>query len=580
MQSRSHAAHGGRANSVNVTSKPDDMHEGAILSIHQPESSGVDPLKWATGGQDGRIKYWQLNPSTGRPGKKAGPDAGAASITCVFTSEPAEEPFKNRSEEVRLRQIASPDSIMLVACDTELDVVCGVTEDGDLRVWIDVVNNPREVRIDVGSAEKFGGVCKLDLMCKDTGKGMITSVLVHHHKHPTFTRYDVSLHGDEHKIKTTFYSTAGNAALTSVQAFFQPNPPISEPPPVVPTLSARIVTPSNGSGSISPAPELELDSLPKRLEPPPEYGRVVMAGDEYGRAYIWEWDGHPVNDTMQPLRDWPALEGKVTAVEMSCGLVAVGGYSGHTEVFDALPLRPTQLRSFRPPTHLSPGDLLVAEGDEDRAKSFNVNHIILENDLIISAVGRNVISWRAGTGKGRQSGKELNTQRKAGAGGGKGEFRGHSRALDLRDLHNDAVDSHYEIQADNEAHRAHSTNEEQHLAAMQDLGLADGDAALEYALRLSQQEADNLATGTHPVDHSDYGPDDPDAGASPLGTSEAEESEEAEAIRLVEEFERAEAAARHQQPEDEADEELAGILEEIRLAEELERGHLRQREHR
>lgn len=558
MQSRTHAAHGGRANSVNVTSKAQDMHEGAILSIHQPDSSGVDPLKWVTGGQDGRIKYWQLHPSAGRPGKKAGPDAEPAVITCLFSSEPIEEPLKNRSEEVRLRQLASPDGIFLVACDTDFDVVCGVTEDGDLHAWFDVVENPREVRIDVGAAEELGGVRRLELNCRETRDGLVASVLVHHHKHPNFTRYDVSLRGEGHNVKTTFFSTPGEGALTCVRAFLQPNPPISEPAHVVPTLSARIVTPSNGSGTTTPVPDLELDALPKKLEAAPEYGRVIMGGDEFGRAYIWEWDGHAVGDVVQPMRDWAALDGKVTAVEMSCGLVAVGGYSGHSEVFDALPPRPTQLRSFRPPTHLSPGDLLVAASEEDRARSFNVNHIILENDLIISAVGRNVISWRAGTGKGRQSGKELNNnQRKAGGGGGgKGEFRGHSRALDLRDLHSDAVDSHYEIQADNEALRAQSTNEEQHMAAMEDLGLLDGDAALEYALRLSQQEADSA-----PGQADDYGPEDPDAGDL------EQESEEAEAIRLVAEFEREEAARRQQAEDDE----LAGILEEIRLAEQLEK---------
>jgi hypothetical protein len=558
-------------------SLPNDMHEGAILSIYQPESTGRDPMKWVTGGLDGRLKYWQFNPGSAKSGKLTPTEGVPASITCLFSSEPVEKPFKERSEDVRLRQIASPDGILLAACDIQHDIVCGVTRDGDLRLWFDATTNPREVRLDVGSEEDYGGVTELNLVTSQDANGLVASVLIHHSRHPNFARHDITLDGDSHKVKTIFFSTEGEAPITSLQAFLTPTSPISQPPEAQ-QMSARIITPTD-SGVASPAaPDIEVESVRKPPAPAEQFGRVVVGGDLYGRVYIWEWDGRPVGDIVKPIRDWRVGDGKITSVEMSCGLIAVGALNGQVWVYDPLPPHPTRLRKLGSPAHLTPGDLIVAESDEHRAKFFNVNHLILENDLVVAAIGRNVLAWKAGTGKGRQSGKNANVNRRGGPGGGRSEFRGHSRTLDLRDLHQDAVDSHYEIRAENEATRAHTSHEEQHLAAMSDLGLADGDDALRYALMLSQQEADASASAAAARASAASSPEHAGADVPGMGVPEASlddgtgmSDDEAAAIQAVAEFERAEAArkaARAQEDEDD----LAEVLEQIRLAEMGEAG--------
>lgn len=65
-----------------------------------------------------------------------------------------------------------------------------------------------------------------------------------------------------------------------------------------------------------------------------------------------------------------------------------------------------------------------------------MNHLLVDNDLVIAAIGRSVQTWRSGTGKGRQSGKDSAGRKggSGGTGGGKGEFRGHSRTLGELDL--------------------------------------------------------------------------------------------------------------------------------------------------
>ncbi|CAK9781730.1 hypothetical protein CC85DRAFT_281517 [Cutaneotrichosporon oleaginosum] len=571
VQSRTHAKYGGRPTSINVTSLPNDMHEGAILSIYQPELQGKDATKWVTGGVDGRLKYWQLNPGSAKSGKATPTEGVSASISCLFSSEPVEKPLKERSEEVRLRQMASPDGVVLAACDIQHDIVCGVTRDGDLRLWFNATTAPREVRVDVGSEDDYGGVTELNLVTSQDARGLVTSVLIHHARHPNFARHDITLDGSSHKVRTVFFSTEGEAPITALQAFLSPTPPISQPPEAQQTLSARIITPTD-SGVTSPAaPDAEVESARKPSIPAELFGRVVVGGDLCGRVYIWEWDGRPVGDVVKPIRDWAVGDGKITCVEMSCGLVAVGSFNGQVWVYDPLPLEPTRLRKLGSPSHLTPGDLIVAEGDEHRAKYFNVNHLILENDLIVAGIGRNVLAWRAGTGKGRQSGKNANVNRRGAPGGGRSEFRGHSRTLDLRDLHQDAVDSHYEIRAENEATRAHTSHEEQHLAAMNDLGLADGDEALRYALLLSQQEADASATA-----HESTALSSPErGGADDLGVEVPDVSlddgagmsdDEAAAIQAVAEFERAEAARKAARAREDEDD-LANVLEQIRLAE-------------
>jgi hypothetical protein len=372
-------------------------------------------------------------------------------------------------------------------------------------------------------------------------------------------RYDIL--GDT--VKTSSYTTPGGAPITAVFASLDVSLPIAAPPQVEATLSARIVTPASGSASgANTPPELPIEDLPRRLAET-EYGRFLIAGDESGQAYVWPWDNRGKERT-PPMRNWAASEGKVTAIDYSCGLVSIGSYDGHYGVFDPLPVFVEKLRAFRPPSHYTPGDLQLAASDQPRAKYYNVNQLLVDNDLVIAAIGRNVQTWRAGTGKGRQSGKNDGASRKANANsGGKGDFRG-SRALgkptylhqltpDLRDLHHDAVESHYEIQAENEVERASVSHEQQHRAAMEDLGLADGDAALQYALMVSQQEAES--------------PVSPDPTSAPYGNAS---DDEAEAIRAVEEFKRVEEQQRAEQERADADD-LAEILEMIRLAEDGER---------
>lgn len=72
-------------------------------------------------------------------------------------------------------------------------------------------------------------------------------------------------------------------------------------------------------------------------------------------------------------------------------------------MYDPLPSPPVLLRSFHA-SHLSVADAFVAATHEPDARYFNVNQIILENDLVVASIGRKVFAWKAGIGKGRTKG--------------------------------------------------------------------------------------------------------------------------------------------------------------------------------
>jgi hypothetical protein len=75
-------------------------------------------------------------------------------------------------------------------------------------------------------------------------------------------------------------------------------------------------------------------------------------------------------------------------------------FDGSIRVYDPLPDPPVLLRHFQA-SRLSAADAFVAASREPDARYFNVNQIILENDLIVATIGRKVFAWKAGVGKGR-----------------------------------------------------------------------------------------------------------------------------------------------------------------------------------
>lgn len=320
LASKSQSSQGGRAASINVLSAVEDAHEGEICDIwmdEQQESSG--PTRWVTGGTDGRIKYWQLTPAEPKTTGKRSPAGDLpGTITCLFTSSIIQETLLGRSEYVKRRQSGKPDDIAIVRCDTVRSIICGVTEDGDLRIWFSAgTRHVQEVRVDVGSAEDMGGVKRLEL---DAHTDDSVSVLLHHDRAFAFTRHNIVLSQDGEYVVTSTKFTSPVGAFSAIHACLRAAPPISIQAIAPPVLSTPFETDEDESRALSSRAPSPSQSSPTESE---RYGRFVVTGDEHGIVCIWRWD-HEENEETKPLRVWSATHGRITAIDASCGLVAIG----------------------------------------------------------------------------------------------------------------------------------------------------------------------------------------------------------------------------------------------------------------
>lgn len=315
LETKHPSAPGSRAQSVNTSCHASSRHAGEVLDV-RPSRQTDGPLRFASAGSDGCVKYWQYNPPPPKAKKRSTDPEHAASIVCLFTSDPV-EPLEHRSDETKRKRTGSPDPVLLARCDSEFSVVCGVTEDGDLRVWWDIHGHVKEARIDVGPTDLLGPMKALELDVRDDA-GMLISVLVVHHRATSFTRYDirVDLDGDYEVGERSFF-TPLKAPLSAFRAFLEPSAPISTKSRPMPALLSQVSHGSESESSPEIVPQPDAD-----LAPTPVFGRFVMAGDTEGSVWIWAWDG--VSDEVAPLRGWAAVERKITALDYHCGLVAVG----------------------------------------------------------------------------------------------------------------------------------------------------------------------------------------------------------------------------------------------------------------
>ncbi|KAJ9121587.1 hypothetical protein QFC22_002206 [Naganishia vaughanmartiniae] len=218
----------------------------------------------------------------------------------------------------------------------------------------------------------------------------------------------------------------------------------------------------------------------------------IVAGTRDGWVLIWSWaqdaslhksfvDGE--SRSVMPLKRWRISEGAVTSVVASRSLVATGTFDGLVQIWDPLASPPTLIRTLRNRHSASPA---VYPGlDTSASKLYSVNNIILDTDMIVASIGNQVLGWRAGSQKVKEGGK-----------GWKGQVLGkHSagktspaKSFSQTEFKEDIKQSKSDIKAEQEHIRA--KNEQDRLAREQyaEIGLADTDEALQYALMISREQ--------------------------------------------------------------------------------------------
>lgn len=236
--------------------------------------------------------------------------------------------------------------------------------------------------------------------------------------------------------------------------------------------------------------------------------KFVCAGTASGRIGVWEWDADgepydvqaqkdewqkshnvlPAERQVRPALVFDAHHNAVTALAFTPLLILVGCEDGTIKALDAL--SGTLVRVFNERTARRHPARMLAAGELtlDEAARFRVTNIVAGDDMFVAAIGMQVLTWRT------DDMKEVVTSASRLA--AKPAKRGAKPAVPERlrsraDMAEDVEEGQWQVQLE----RDHMASEHARQAALESRwhGSLDEDAALDYAIMLSQQESKEAA---------------------------------------------------------------------------------------
>lgn len=287
-----------------------------------------------SGGEDGRMKLW-----LGGVGERR-----EERLRLLWTGERTKE--ENGDASLKPKGTA----VVKVCWDAASGTAVGVTESGEVRVWVGLGSSSeagasrsasgsatwRDEGVEKGSAQQsFGVALALDVVSSAKEGRPIVDVLVHLVGRPSFFKitFDFSTSSNQPIISSTTFSPSSaspsSADLTTFHTEF-----IVPPSPSFP-LSSHVPTPSilsNGNSQSSPDSTPNVFHLPtpssieERIKTRGALGqsKFVVAGDSEGWLRIWDSSTQGGGGVVEPVREWRAGETKITALTSSEGLVLSG----------------------------------------------------------------------------------------------------------------------------------------------------------------------------------------------------------------------------------------------------------------
>lgn len=230
--------------------------------------------------------------------------------------------------------------------------------------------------------------------------------------------------------------------------------------------------------------------------------KFVCAGTASGGIGIWEWDAGEAYQEAEQLA-WqqcaapqlvvgdaqaaPALvlEGHtnaITALDMTPSLLFAGCEDGTVKALD--PLTGHVVRVFNERTARRQPARMLASGElsAEHAARFRVNQIVADDDLFVAAIGPQVLAWRT-TAAAEAPAAEIKAAVPA------RRARAAERPRMRMDLDRAVQEEQELLQAERRERQATHARRDAAQASIQ--GALDDEAALDYALMLSREEAQN-----------------------------------------------------------------------------------------
>lgn len=356
------------SDSIRCLWMPPEFAEVQVNPVMRDEQ--VVKAVFASGGDDGVVKLWRVDPGSGMntsgSSNRRGPTTPngwarndvVGELVPIWTSARI---TKGNEEEntVKDEQRAggSKDPVVQVRFDWRIGVLVAACESGAIWVWyglngeVEDVTSTRikaEVGIPVTAKHLDMVVRTVPLDCENLEEieEVTVEILVQYEGEGSIHRYDAML-GKEGAVKQIDHKIFGDSASPILSIFADLSAPLnlSLPKSLVPAdFAIRLVTPgteknkaagnASETGVNAPKPPGEVQATTRGLAD----ARFIVTGDLEGVVAVYKWDDKPIKvieavaegeevrerEYVKSVRKWDTGAGPVTCVTAARGLIASG----------------------------------------------------------------------------------------------------------------------------------------------------------------------------------------------------------------------------------------------------------------
>lgn len=462
----------GRFTGPSVSSPFEHSHTDAVRCVYMPpipkDKTPEKPL-FVSGGEDGRVKMWMLDPSSRKGASSVG---GSGELVCLWTSAPLNSSPESPStiiDEERAPGLIDP--VVQVRYDPQSGLIVAATEHGNVWVWTMFMprsagvmahrvyqgpyseatmrgrNAPTHLEFDV-EPETIKNLTAASPVEGPQTRPSLTQVRIMLHTATESQIHRISVYlepsGSLSHVEHAALLAPGTLPIQTIDAVLVSSPAhqsaIGLEKVLVPAdFTIKVVRSAQSSSPATPdaaeehggssgfsmeAPRGEAEAMTE-VDGSDDGGRTptstshtaknygqpfIVAGTQDGWVLIWLWtqSGQPNGEGNAGHSVKPLKRWRISEGAVT-KIVASRGLVA-TGTFDGLLQIWDPLAS--PPTLLrtlrnrhSAPPTTYPALETSASKLYSVNNIVLDTDMIVASIGNQILGWRAGSQKVKEGGK-------------------------------------------------------------------------------------------------------------------------------------------------------------------------------